>query len=223
MSRTPAPPIKAVVFDLDGLMFNTEVVFTLTGTELLRRRGKPAPREVFDRMMGRRAAEAFQVMIDMMELTDSIPDLQQESEFIFRELLDEHLRPMPGLFALLHAIEGRELPKGVATSSSRGYLTEMLGRFSLADRFQLLLGAEDVTHGKPDPEIYRTAAARLDVEPSQMLVLEDSEAGTRAAAAAGAHIIAVPHEHCCDHDYSSAKAIARDLVDPVILNLLRPE
>ncbi|TWT58046.1 Phosphorylated carbohydrates phosphatase [Thalassoglobus neptunius] len=214
------PEIRAVAFDLDGLMFNTEEVFNRTGTEVLRRRGKVPHPELFLSMMGRRADEAFQVMIDMMELTDSIPELKLESEEVFGVFLDEMVAPMPGLLDLLDRIEQRNLPKAVATSSHRDFLEKLLNRFELMDRFHHTLTAEDVSLGKPHPEIYLTAAERLNVRPEQMLVLEDSENGTLAAAAAGAHVISVPHEISRHHDFSKAKGIATSLADPVIHDLL---
>lgn len=215
------PRIEAVCFDLDGLMFNTEEVFHRTGTELLRRRGKPAPIEVFHAMMGRRAHEAFQKMIDMMELTDAIADLAAESGEIFDAILIEHIAPMPGLLDLLDLIEARGLPKGVATSSDRKYLTRILTMFELQDRFDSTLTGDEVAHGKPHPEIYLTSAQRLGVQPENMLVLEDSENGTRAAAAAGAYIVSVPHDHSRHHDFSMARQIANGLHDPLISSLLR--
>ncbi len=214
------PDIQAVVFDLDGLMFNTEEIFHLTGHELLRRRGIDATPEIFAGMMGRRANEAFQAMIDIARISDSIDDLKFESEIIFRELMVDRLAPMPGLFELLQTIEGRGLPKAVATSSERKYMHEMLSTFDIVARFDALLTAEDVTHGKPHPEIYETAARRLGIEPSRMLVLEDSQNGTHAAAAAGAVVISVPHEHSAHHDFTVAYHVAESLVDPVILRLV---
>ncbi|MCA9026426.1 MAG: HAD family phosphatase [Planctomycetaceae bacterium] len=213
-----APPVRAVVFDMDGLMFNTELVFNESGRELLRRRGKEPHPELFGRMMGRRAPEAFAVMIELMELDETFEQLAPESEAIFAELLDEILQPMPGLFTLLDRIEAAGIPKGVATSSGRAYLNRMLERFDLLHRFPMTLGAEDVSHGKPHPEIYLTAAARLAVDPEEMMVLEDSEAGVRAAAAAGAQTIAIPHEQCHQQDHCLATAIAKSLDDPVILD-----
>jgi HAD superfamily hydrolase (TIGR01509 family) len=209
-----------VAFDLDGLMFNTEEVFRRSGTELLRRRGMVPPPTLFQRMMGRRAEEAFTAMIELCELNLTIPELQAESESIFFSMLDDHLAPMPGLHVLLERIERLRLPKAVATSSPRRYLEMLLGRFDLTDRFHTTLTAEDVVRGKPDPEIYLKAAERLGVKPAEMLVLEDSEAGTRAAAAAGAHIISVPHDLSREHCFRVAKGVAARLDDPVILDLL---
>lgn len=201
-------------------MVNTEEVFHMTGHELLRRRGKVATQALFNQMMGRRAREAFGAMIEMMELTDTVDDLQVESGSIFDGYLVTHLRTMPGLLELLDHIEASQLPKGVATSSDREYMQRMLGHFDLLHRFPVRLTAEDVTHGKPNPEIYLKAAQRMGVQPHEMLVLEDSHNGTKAAAAAGAHIISVPHEHSSHHDFSVAKHVASSLVDPVILELI---
>jgi len=212
--------IKAVVFDLDGLMFNTEEVFEMSGRELLRRRGLELTREIHVQMMGRRAKESFAALVNLTGLTESIEELIAESEEIFRELLDDTLAPMPGLFELLDRIERNALPKGVATSSSRPYLENILGRFDLLDRFDMLLTAEDVAHGKPHPEIYLTAAARLGVAPESMLVLEDSETGTRAAVAANAFAVSVPHRHSAAHDFAGAAYVADGLHDPNLLRLI---
>jgi HAD superfamily hydrolase (TIGR01509 family) len=216
----PTPTIRAVVFDFDGLMVNTEEVFNLSGTELLRRRGKEPTPALFHAMMGRRSHEALAYLIDIMKLDDTVEQLQAESTEIFFALLDDILEPMLGLFQLLEAIERRGLPKAVATSSERAYLNNLLARLDLQNRFDALLTAEDVTHGKPHPEIYLTAAKRLGVDPAEMLVLEDSDMGTKAAAAAGAHIISVPHQHSSHFAFREAKAIATSLADPIIMRLV---
>ncbi|SFI25106.1 HAD family hydrolase [Planctomicrobium piriforme] len=213
------PVIRAVAFDLDGLMFNTEDVFHLTGTELLRRRGKVATPALFHAMMGRRSREAFQAMIELMELNDSIDDLAVESGDIFDALLEQHLSPMPGLFDLLDLLDANQIPRAVATSSGRAYLTAMLNRYQLLPRFDFLLSAEDVLHGKPNPEIYQTAARRLGVPPEQMLVMEDSENGVKAAVGSGAYAVAIPHDHSRHHDFRGVKAVAHSLADPCITGL----
>jgi HAD superfamily hydrolase (TIGR01509 family) len=215
-----APKIRAVVFDLDGLMFNTEEIFNRTGRELLSRRGREMTHELLSQMMGRRPREAFTIMIEMMELTDTIEALQIESKDIFEAIMETHLAPMPGLHDVLDLIERRGLPKAVATSSPRAYLEDILQRFHLLDRFPLTLTAEDVTHGKPNPEIYLKAAERLSIAPGEMLVFEDSEAGTLAAGAAGAIVISVPHEHSRLHNFTPATYVASSLHDPYVMELI---
>jgi HAD superfamily hydrolase (TIGR01509 family) len=218
-----APTIKAVVFDFDGLMFNTEEIFNLSGKELLRRRGKEMTPALLSIMMGRRSDEAFPMMIEALGLVEDPAVLRAEERAIFYDMLWKHVAPMPGLFELLAHIETCGLPKGVATSSRRPYIESLLGHFKLIDRFPVTLTAEDVTQGKPHPEIYLTAASRIGVEPGEMLVLEDSEMGTRAAAAAGAVAVSVPHEHSRNHDFSTAYLIAEGLHDPRILQLISGE
>jgi HAD superfamily hydrolase (TIGR01509 family) len=220
-AATMTTPIRAVAFDLDGLMFNTEHVFHLAGHELLGRRGKAWTPHIQGSMMGRRAAEAIPVLIELAELSDSVEDLRNESREIFYAMLPNHLAPMPGLFELLELIEECGLPKGVATSSSRHYAEDILGRFGLLERFAVTLTADDVTQGKPHPEIYLAAADRLGVSPSEMLVFEDSGAGTSAAVAAGARVVSVPHEYSSMHAFDGAVCIAQGLHDPRIAEFFK--
>ncbi|MCY2965778.1 MAG: HAD-IA family hydrolase [Planctomycetota bacterium] len=219
-NAVPAPEIRAVVFDLDGLMFNTEDIFNEVGHEVMRRRGKEMTNELLSLMMGRRAPEAMQACIDYHQLDDTVQGLIDETRVLFRALAEDRLAPMPGLHDLLAHIETRQLPKAVATSSGRKYLEEILTRFELFDRFHFTLTAEDVTHGKPHPEIYLSAARRLGIEPSQMMVLEDSHAGTTAAVAAGAVAVSVPTRHSRHQDFSHAHYVAKRLDDPWVLSRL---
>lgn len=216
----PAPMIQAVVFDLDGLMLNTEDVFELAGQRLLERRGQKMTTDIRRRMLGRRPQEAFEALIEETGITDPIPDLMQETKILFYEIAESHLAMMAGLPELLDHLTDRRLPMAVATSSPQDYLNGMLDRFDLQKYFQFTLAAEDVTRGKPDPEIYKTAARTLKINASSILVLEDSEAGTQAAVAADTYAVAVPHQHSSWGDFTAAKLVADSLADPRIFELL---
>jgi HAD superfamily hydrolase (TIGR01509 family) len=224
MNKPLLPPeirtIRGVVFDLDGLMFNTEEVFHKAGDELLKLRGHRMTRDLLSRMMGRRALESFAMLIAELRLAETVEDLLAESQQMFEAMLETELAPMPGLFELLDELESRGLPKGVATSSARPYLERILNRFDLLPRFSFTLTAGDVTHGKPHPEIYQRSAERLKLSPADLLVFEDSETGSRAAAAAGAFVVAVPHDYSRDHDFAHVNLIAQGLADPSIRRAL---
>lgn len=215
-----SPQIKAVVFDMDGLMLNTEDIFDISGRQLLERRGMQMTKEIHHSMLGRRPDEAFQALKDLTGITDSIDDLQQETKQLFADVAKHHLNTMPGLFELLDRIEALGIPKAVATSSPRAYLQDMLNQFELLPRFQFALTAEDVTHGKPHPEIYQQAMQQLNIQPAETLVLEDSETGTKAAAAAGAFAVSVPNQHTAAGDFSMASLVVTSLLDIKLLDLL---
>ncbi len=210
----------AVTFDMDGLMFNTEDVYTLAGTELLARRGRVFTPELKDAMMGRPPRAAFEAMIGWHNLTEPWESIAAESNEIFLGILADHLATMPGLLDLLAALEQADTPKAIATSSSRRLAEACLMPFKLVPRFRFILTAEDITHGKPNPEIYLLAANRLGVPPSQMLVLEDSQNGCRAAAAAGAFTVAVPGDHSRRQDFSMANLVIDSLADRRLYDLL---
>lgn len=213
--------IDAVAFDCDGLMFNTEESFNIAGRELLRRRGHVLTPDVLRLMMGRRAEEAFAALIDALSLQESPDTLRAEYQQLFLEALDGNLAPMPGLYELLSLIEDLSLPMAVCTSSTRTYLDEILRRFDLTHRFAVTFTADDVNFGKPHPEIYQKAADGLGVPTHRMMVLEDSENGTKSAASAGAIAVSVPHEHSSTQDFSAANLVAKGLSDPRIAALLR--
>ncbi|MFN9719993.1 MAG: HAD family hydrolase [Planctomycetota bacterium] len=218
-----SPKIRAVVFDLDGLMLNTEDVFELAGVELLARRGLQMTDDIRRGMMGRRAHEAFEVLKRKTGLQEDLMSLMLETKELFAELSENRLGVMPGLINLLDLIEERQLPKAVATSSPRAYMEYHLEKFHLRHRFPVTFTAEDVTHGKPHPEIYLTVAASLSVEPSEMLVLEDSETGSQAAASAGAFVVSVPTRHTTYGDFSRSHLVISSLEDAGLIELFQPK
>lgn len=217
----PATGIKAVVFDLDGLLFNTEELYNFVGTELLRRRGKDFPPELLHKIMGRPQPIALQLMIDWHGLDATVEILAAETESVFAEILEHQLEFMPGAADLLLALDAARIPKAIATSSGRKFATDILGRFQLEPRFEFILTCENVTHGKPDPEIYLLAAKRFNISPAEMMVLEDSQNGCRAAVSAGAFAVAVPAGPSVGHDFTGASLVAQSLADARIYDALR--
>lgn len=217
---TPTTPIRAVLFDMDGLMLNTEDIYQLVGTELLNRRGKLFEDDLRNSMMGQPAEAALAVMIKWHGLADTVEALAIESEQVFWEFVGDRLEVMPGLLELLDFVEQQRLPKAVATSGARNYAQELLSRANLLDRYEFVVTANDITHGKPHPEIYELAAGKLNFTPAESLVLEDSHNGCRSGAAAGAYTVAVPSPHSEAHDFSTAKFVANTLADPRIRQVL---
>ncbi len=217
----PHPPLRAVTFDLDGLMFNTEELYQEVGGEILSRRGKQITGELLNEMMGRKSNVALAVMIEWHGLDETPEQLAAESAEIFGGLLPRRLAPMPGLLELLSSLEAAQIPKGIATSSGRAFVDRVLGLFDLAPRFNFILTSENIEHGKPAPDVYLLAAEHHGVAPAEMLVLEDSQIGTQAAVAAGAYAVAVPHGQSLQHHFRGARFEANSLADERIYRALR--
>jgi HAD superfamily hydrolase (TIGR01509 family) len=215
------PFIRAVVFDLDGLLVNSEDLYEQVTEILLRRRGKTYDAALREQMMGRPAADAIRLMIDCHSLPDSPADLIRECNKVLESLMSNSLAPMPGVNDLLHELRDAQFPLAVATSGTSEYAERVLTRLELKQFFRFVLTAEDVRRGKPHPEVYQLAAGRLETLPRQMMVLEDSANGCRAAVAAGAFTVAVPNRHTQQHSFPGVQLIADTLADPQIRAVLQ--
>ncbi|MDR2114901.1 MAG: HAD family phosphatase [Planctomycetaceae bacterium] len=212
--------IKAVAFDMDGLMFDTEDVYWKSASALLARRGEIYTQEICNAVMGRTPQYCFELFKKTFGFPETWQELQQESEDFFLQFLDDGFSAMPGLFELLEHLQKHNIPKGICTSSAKRIVSEVLQRKNLEKQFDFVLTAENITQGKPNPEIYLKAADLFGVLPQEMLVLEDSVAGIQAAQNAGAFPVVVLAKHNKDGNFSAAGLIAHALNDPKILQLL---
>jgi HAD superfamily hydrolase (TIGR01509 family) len=221
MPSFASPGLKAVTFDLDGLMFNTEELYQEVGGMLLARRGKQFTGELLDKMMGRKSNIALALMIEHHGLDATPEQLAAETAEIFGGILPGRLAPMPGLLDLLVALEAADMPKGIATSSGRAFVETVLGVFNLQPRFDFVLTSEDIEHGKPEPDVYLLAAKRHRLSPAEMMVLEDSQIGCQAAVAAAAYTVAVPHGQSRSHQFPGVQLVANTLADERIYKALK--
>ncbi len=205
--------IEAVIFDQDGLMFNTEDVYRAAIERMGLKRGKVFTNEIHRKMMGRAAYEDVSVLLEAWGLNEDVHAAFEERQRDFIEASDSLMHPEPGLFELLDAVEQLGLRKAIVTGSVRALTDRNLSKFNLQDRFELIVTGESVTHGKPDPEIYRLATNKLQLDPANCLVLEDSVNGIRSAKAAGCQAFAVPNKFNQDDDFSMADARFRSLTE----------
>jgi HAD superfamily hydrolase (TIGR01509 family) len=219
-SQNP-PALRAVVFDLDGIISNTEDLYAQAGETVLGRRGKTYDDDLRQRIMGRPVVDAIQMIIDCHLLSDSVDDLMCECVDELQQLIATSLAPMPGATSLIDDLHSAAIPIAVATSATPEYAENVLTRLKLKQQFNFILTSADIHRGKPHPEIYLLAANRLGIEPPQMMVLEDSANGCRAAVDSGAFAVAVPNRHTCNHNFSGARFVAETLNDPRIRQMLR--
>ena len=204
---------------MDGLMFNTEDIYWKAASALLARRGKVYTKELDDAVMGRPSSDCFKLFKETFGFPETWQELHRESENLFLNFLDDGFSTMPGLYELLDHLELRNISKGICTSSAHRVVSEVLRRTDLKHRFDFVLTADDITQGKPAPDIYLKAAERFGIAPSEMLVLEDSTAGCTAALHAGAFGIAVLAKHNAHCVFTDAKKVVAALNAPQIMEL----
>jgi pseudouridine 5'-phosphatase len=209
--------LRAVVFDLDGLLIDTEWVFAEAAGRLLARRGLTLEPAFFATMMGTPGRDALPRFCDRYRLTDPLDLIAAEYKRAFLDVLAGNRPPlMPGALELIERLEQRGTPRAIATSSTREYVDAVFAPHGLLDRFAFVLTADDVTHGKPHPEVYSKAAERFGLPSSDVVVLEDSVNGLRAAKAAGCRCVVVPHGQTPRDELGTADFIARRLDDPAL-------
>lgn len=196
--------IQAIVFDMDGLMVDTEPISRSAWERLLNLYGQTLDDATYARIIGLRIDSSARLIRDAYGLPLDIETIIQRKNSFYSEALDGGIPVMPGLFELHAAIRERGLPWGVATSSARTHAKHILSSLGLLDACGALAGGNEVTHGKPAPDLYLLAAERLGVAPERCLALEDSEPGCRAAVAAGMRAIAVPNGVTAGADFGVA-------------------
>lgn len=211
---------RAVAFDMDGLMFDTEAVYWKAASALLKRRGFEYTQTICDEIMGRPPEYCFKRFIEIFSLKEDWRDLRREDEELFIDFLKEGYATTPGLLELLDVLERRGIPRCVCTSSSARVANEVLKKDDVISRFSFVLTSDDVTKGKPNPDVYLKAATRFGINPKDMLVLEDSSAGCRAAVDSGATCCMLRARHNVNADFSRATAVVDRLDAPNLLTFL---
>jgi HAD superfamily hydrolase (TIGR01509 family) len=202
---------QSLILDMDGLMVDTERLYWQTMREVAGRYHRQVPHEVLLKMMGRGPLESMRIFVQELGLPETPERILAAREDMMVEHFRRDLRPMPGLTQLLEYARGR-FRLAVATGSPRKFMPEILGRLGIMDLFDAVETGDEVTRGKPDPEIYLKAAAKLAVPADECIVLEDSENGVRAAHAAGCYVIAVPSDYTRAQDFRQADAVVGDLL-----------
>ena len=185
-------PIRAVVFDMDGLLVATEVLIRDLMIKAALARGTSLPHAVFIRMVG--LPDQASNAVARAHFGDEFPleDFLAEVSAGARAACEIGVALKAGVVELLDHLDAAKIPRAIATSSSHGAVQRTLGPSGILPRFDAIVAAGDYARGKPNPDPFLTAAARLGVAPAQCLALEDSHNGVRAAHAAGMMTVMVP-------------------------------
>ncbi len=184
-----AGDIRAVVFDLDGVLADSEGLHILAWEEIAREYRLAEDRMPLHDWIGYPDTEIVKDVVRENGLSISPEDLLEHKRRIFRRLIAEKLKPIPGSVEALTDLDS--IPLGLATSSSRSEAELMLRILGVKDRFRTIVTSDDVKRTKPEPDSYRLAVKRLGVAPVCCVAIEDSAAGVQSARQAGLTVLAV--------------------------------
>lgn len=215
-------PIRALLFDFDGLILDTEFPIYEAWREDYLAHGHDLPLEVYAACVGSdfNRFDPKSHLESLVGRTIDWPDRDLWRECNALERVKQ-LPPLPGVVALLDAASSLGLPCAVASSSPRSWVEGHLGRLGLLHRFRLTRCIDDVAAPKPSPDLFLAAAAGLGVAPSEALVLEDSRNGLLAAKAAGCPCIVVPNRVTAHLDFEGALMILASLEEIDLTSLIQ--
>ena len=185
-------PVEAALFDMDGLLLDTEAIYIEAMEQAARSLGREMALDFCHSMVGVPEHECSLMIAAYYGEDFSIEEFRARFYGLLRGLLETGIPLKPGVVELLDFLAGRGLPLAVATSSARKTAERHLSHAGLLDRFTALATRDDVERAKPHPDLYLEAARRLGIAPERCIAFEDSNVGLEAAHAAGAMAFMVP-------------------------------
>ncbi len=188
---TPGTTLEAVLFDMDGVIIDSEPLWSEAERQLLARRKLRYSPQLKTVLMGRDSREAVGILVKHYNLKESIDSILEERNQLIARLFRMHLKPMPHALELVRSVRESGVKTGLVSSSPKQLMGLVLDKLSIADLFHRILSGDQATRGKPAPDIYLTAARELGVMHENCVVIEDAPNGVAAAKAAGMRCLAI--------------------------------
>lgn len=203
---------KAVIFDMDGIVIDSEHLWEKTERILLHRKGLEYNTDYRNIILGLNQNDSAMLLKKRFNLLDSVDEIISERLDLLLELYESELQLNPGITELLDMIERKEACSALATSSPEKVVSYVLDKFGLEKYFDAVLSGDSVAKGKPYPDIYLLAARELGVKTGNCLVIEDSVNGVKSAKNAGMYCIAVPDDRIDLSDFCIADEVAGSII-----------
>ncbi len=205
--------IKAVIFDLDGIIIDSEPwqkeAFNLT----LKPYGIKLSDDEFKTLIGIRTFENFIHLQKKYNIPETPDNLTKIKNNLYKNILQKKIKPQPGLLNLLNYLNKKGYYLAVASGSIRHDVISTLDLLGITEFFQVIFTGDDVENGKPDPEIFIKTAKKLNIHPESCAVIEDSQTGVNAAKNAGMLVFAIPTSSTIDHNFTDAHKILTGLAE----------
>lgn len=215
------PEMKAVIFDMDGVLVDSEPLHLIAFQEFFKRFEIKYSAEDNREFLGRKDIAIAEVLIGRHKLGMTPAALVEAKEEILSRLLLESAQPRPGVHNTLAALSGLSVPMAVASSATMPTIDLVTHTLNIRKHFANLTSGDEVVHGKPAPDVYLLAAKRLGVAPDKCLVVEDTINGIKAAKSAGMFCVAIPCEATAHQDHSQADLRLTSLEELPVVDIFR--
>jgi HAD superfamily hydrolase (TIGR01509 family) len=212
--------IKAVIFDMDGVMIASEPLWEKTERILLGKRNIDYNPIYRDKIVGLNQNDSGKLLKETFNLPETVQELINERLEILLELYEKELELVPGLTELLKELKENSFLLALASSSPYIAINFVLDKFYLRDFFSVVVSGESVELGKPNPDIYLYTAKKLGVEPNECVVIEDSINGVKSAKEAGMLCIAIPDKRLNQKEFQIADLVV-DRLDKISARVIR--
>lgn len=207
---------SAIIFDLDGIIADTESVQVHAINLMLQPFGHNLTRlEWAQKYVGRPIEQDVRDLHARFQLPAPLDEVSAQRRKWYRELLEQgtELQMLPGLERFLDGLRDRQIPLGIASGSPRADIDTVLRTLHLTDRFGTIAAADQVTNPKPAPDVYLLAARQLNAPVAECIAIEDSATGMTAAKSAGMRVIGIPSDYTRHHDLSTADVLVSSFDD----------
>ena len=202
--------MKAIIFDMDGLMIDSERLYLQAQQEIAGQFNKKLTEETRLKTMGRKPLESVKIFVKELGIPMAAEEVLEMRDRIMRVKYKYELVPLPGLAHIIATFYSR-LQLAVCTGSQNEFLDIVVDQLKIRDKFAVLQASDDIQKGKPEPEIYLKTCKRLGLRPAECIVLEDSLNGVLAGKRAGCYVIAVPSTDMKKQDFSAADFVVKNL------------
>ncbi len=200
--------MKAVIFDMDGVIIDSEPMYNKIHAEMLRDFGITKFLDKPEDYTGMTSAAVFLATKKLYQLKQSVAELAAyQRATILQEINKLHDEPIDGIRELLIALKAQKIKTAIASSSERTFINAVVDKFGLHAYFDVIVSGDDIKYSKPAPDIFLKAAKHLAVSPVDCLVIEDSKNGTIAAKAANMRCIGFANPNSGNQDLSHADKI----------------
>ncbi len=208
--------VSAVIFDMDGLMFDTESAYSVVHNRIFKKRNKIFTKEIKMEIMGKRSQEIMKSLSKYLGQNENVEDLLREQDGELVKIYLKSVNKLKGLDELIEFLNMNNIKKCIGTSSRKFLVDILLNKYNLKSEFKFIISGDNVKKGKPNPEIYLECLKKLKVPAKNCLILEDSLNGVIAGNSAGCQTCAIPSKYTRHEDFSIANLVVKSLNDKVL-------